>query len=163
MKKKFLIFFIIINSSINLLGAVEHIPLKVKSGLWRHEIVENSAFEKILGNLPEEQKLMMKKVLQEKMKSFKVCQTAEMLKDPAGKFKEAIAKNPKIKNCNFKLLQSRKDFHHSKIVCSDKNWNTEVIVEVINEKEQKQTVITSLPVPGTKVVVKANYVGDCKK
>lgn len=138
-------------------------PLDVKAGLWRYEIVENSAIDKMLEKVPEAQREMMKSMLKGKMQSFESCQTPEMLKDPEGKFKEAVAKNPELKGCEFNILKSSASYNHSKIKCPNKSHDSDIQIKVVNTKEQQQTVVTNTPSPNSKIVIKATWVGDCKE
>ncbi|MCR9203583.1 MAG: DUF3617 family protein [Halobacteriovoraceae bacterium] len=143
--------------------AVKFKQLDIKAGLWRHEIVENSAIDKMLEKVPEAQRAMMKSMMKEKMNSYDACQTPEMLKDPEGKFKEAVAKKPEMKGCEFVILKSSSKYNHSKIKCPEKKLNMDIKIEVLNEKEQKQTVLTNVPQPNSNIVVRARWVGECKE
>lgn len=137
--------------------------LNIKEGLWRYEIIENSAVDSLLAKVPEAQRKMMKEMMKAKMKSYDACQTKDMLQDPEGKFKEAVSKNPDMKDCEFEVIKSSKEFNHSKIKCPKQNNNMDIKVKVISETEQEQTVISNLPTPDTKIVVRAVWVGACEK
>lgn len=143
--------------------AVKFEKLNIKPGLWRHEIIENSAIDKMLEQVPEAQRAMIKNMMKGKMKSYDACQTPAMLNDPEGKFKEAVAKKPEMKGCEFVILKSSSKFNHSKIKCPEKSLNMDIKIEIVSEKEQKQTVVTNIPQPNSNLVIRALWVGECKE
>lgn len=156
---KLLLSFLLLSSP---LYAAKYEPLDIKAGLWRYEIVENSAIDSMLAKVPEAQREMMKNMLKGQMKSYDTCQTKEMLQDPEGKFKEVANKEPKMKGCDFVVVKSSKKYNHSKIKCPTEDYNTDIKINVISQTEQKQTVVTNTPTPNSKLVVKATWVGNCE-
>ncbi|MBK25670.1 MAG: hypothetical protein CME70_16855 [Halobacteriovorax sp.] len=124
-------------------ASAKTVPLDILTGLWEYttDMSKNKMMEAALASVPESQKEMVKKMMQQNApKPVKNCMTQEELNDPESHFKKGAAKNKKMKDCKMIITKSTKKKFIGQLKCPDKSTTFSINVTVINKKEM-DTVI----------------------
>lgn len=161
--------------SIISLSSFAYTPLDIKPGLWEYKTDTSAMMEAMLANVPEAQREMVKKMMKSKQgagmaaqinKPIYQCQTAEMIKDPQAVYESQKKQNPKMSNCDFKMLSSSKSKAEFKVTCDEGEMKGDIKVKIEAKSRTKQVIESEMPFPqaGTKVKSIATWVSDdCSK
>lgn len=122
------------------------VPLDMQLGYWETEteIIENDALKKMLENVPEAQRAMMRDMLASNMKipASKQCITKDSFNDLEKKMQETLAAQTKGENCKFDVISSSKKAFSGKLVCE--NMQAMINTKVINAKRNESTAVSTM-------------------
>lgn len=140
MKKSLLLGFIIATGTAH--AEVKMVPLDIELGHWETnaEMLQNDSINKLIENMPEAQRAMMREMMQSKIKipTTKQCITKDTFKDMNKQIRESMGDQAVAQDCNFEVISSNSKSFSGKLVC--KNLETFIHTKVINSKRQESAV-----------------------
>ena len=143
--------------SFNAQADIEIVPLDIELGYWEStiEIQENSMMDEMLAGIPEEQRAMVRQMMQKAMpKNINQCVTQESLNNMEEQLKKNIGS--KADSCAFKITKST-----SQILTGEMNCDgaiTAIKTEVENSKRNITNVVGDIPGQGkTKLKITSEY------
>ncbi len=146
-------------------------PLDIKPGMWVYKTDPSAVIESALANVPEAQramvKTMMEKMGKDKMPGTTVyqCQTKEIINDPEAIFKQQAKGNDKMKDCDFKVVESTKKKAAFTLKCPNGlNANVRIVVKSSTEHDTYAKVKMPEAPQDTEMKTTATWKGsDCSK
>lgn len=138
MKKTMLLIFACCTPLI--VNAADIKTLNMKLGHWVTTTDTSALVDKMLANMPEESRAMVKEMMQKEMESSNKsdqCITAEVLENFDKKLKETFSGN---KECSFNVSESTSEKFVADIECPGSKNN--IVTNVINSKRNESTITT---------------------
>jgi hypothetical protein len=140
MKKIFVLFLIVITHQVK--ADVEFVPLDMELGYW--EITTQINIDDMLASVPQEQRAMVRGMMNSKMKIpvIKQCITQDSLKDMEAQIRDSFefADN----DCDLQVIKSTAQEFSGELICADGSNKTTISTKSISSTLLESQVSTDL-------------------